>query len=160
MTTVQLVQAADLKLNLIPHRGGGEAMQALLASGQDQLTWMYASAVRPHLEAGTVKVLAVAGDQRITGDPLFADVPTMVEAGFPAVDFTLERVFFAPAGIPADRLARLRGAFEEMLDHPSFKAYMQTIGEPVHFVSGEEYDALRPGKYAAYRELIQKVKKD
>ncbi len=159
VATIQFLQATGIDVNLIPHRGGGDAVQGVL-SGQDQITWLYTSPVKSHVVARTMKVLAVAGDEQVTHDPAFSDVPTMAALGYPEVNFTLERVFFAPSAMPADALARLREAFKEIIDHPSFKAYMGRIGEPLHFMSGEEYDALRAERFESYSALIESSKRN
>lgn len=153
---LQLVKATGIKVSLIPHKGGGPALQALLA-GEDQVSWIFTTQTRPHFKDGKVRVLAVAGDAPLKGDADFADVPTMASLGHPDVAFTMDRIFMAPAGIPEDRLNTLRNAFEELMDHKSFKRFIRSIGEEVIFMRGEEYDKLRIERYKAYTELIKTV---
>ena len=115
--TMQFIKAAGIKVNLIPHTGGGPAMRAVLA-GEDDLTFGFATQYRPHYKAGKLVMLALAGDNPLKDDPDFKDVKTMTELGYPKVDFTMDRIFMAPAGVPADRLAKLRKAFDELAKKP------------------------------------------
>jgi len=152
----QLVKETGIKVNMIPHKGGGPALQALLA-GEDQITWIFATQTRPHYLDGKVRVLAVAGDTPLSNDKDFKDVPTMASLGFPGVAFTMDRIFMAPAGMPEKDLKMLRDSFEKLMDHKSFKRFIKSIGEEVMFMRGDEYDKLRPGRYEAYTGLIKSV---
>ncbi|MDH3229806.1 MAG: tripartite tricarboxylate transporter substrate binding protein [Alphaproteobacteria bacterium] len=152
----QLIKETGIKVNLIPHKGGGPALQALLA-GEDQVTWIFATQTRPHYLDGKVRVLAVAGDTPLANDKDFKDVPTMAALGYSGVAFTMDRIFMAPAGMNDADLKKLRDAFEELMDHKSFQRFITSIGEEVMFMRGEEYDKLRPGRYESYTDLIKSV---
>ena len=155
--TAQLLKSAGIKVNLIPHKGGGPLLQALLA-GEDQIAWLFTTQTRPHYLDGKVRVLAVAGAESLPKkDKDFASVPTMASLGYPGVAFTMDRIFMAPAGMPAKDLMFLRDSFEKLLDHKSFKRFIKSIGENVMFMRGEEYDKLRPGRVDAYADLIKSV---
>jgi len=154
--TMQLINAAGIEVNLIPHEGGGPSLQALLA-GEDDAAYQFITQARDHVKAGTLRCLAVAGDKPLAGDPDFADLPTMASLDYPNVSFTMERIFMAPAGVPADRLEKLRSAFAELMENKSFQTFIKNIGEKVDFEGGGEYDKKRPGRLEEYRVLIEKV---
>ena len=154
--TMQLINATDIEVNLIPHQGGGPTLQALLA-GEDDVGYLFTTQARDHVKAGTLKCLAVAGDKPIADDPDFSDLPTMASLGYPNVSFTMERIFMAPAGIPKDRLETLRNAFAELMDNKSFQSFIKNIGETVDFESGADYDKERPTRIKEYKALIEKV---
>ena len=158
LPSLQLVKAAGIKVTFIPHKGGGPTLRALLA-GQDDISFLFTTQTRAHLKAGTVRVLAVAGNQRIKGDKDFENVPTMAEKGFNSVSFTMDRIFMAPSGIPADRLETLRAAFVKLLDHRSFKRFIRSIGEKVIFQGGAEYDQTRRKNYDQWTKLIKEISK-
>jgi tripartite-type tricarboxylate transporter receptor subunit TctC len=157
--TMQLINATGIEVNLIPHQGGGPTLQALLA-GEDDIGYQFATGARPHAKSGAIKCFAVAGDRRLDDDEDFADLPSMAELGYDNVSFTMERIFMAPAGIPEDRVEKLRAAFAELIDNPSFQAFIKNIGEKVDFESGAEYDEKRPDRLEEYRMLIEKVGSD
>jgi len=152
----QLVKDAGIKVNLIPHKGGGPTLQALLA-GEDQISWLFATQTRPHYKAGTVRVLAVAGDAPIPNDEDFGNVPTMASLGYPGVAFTMDRIFMAPAAMPEKDLQYLRDSFEKLIENKSFQSFIKNIGENVMFMRGEDYDKLRAVRYKEYGELIKSM---
>jgi tripartite-type tricarboxylate transporter receptor subunit TctC len=154
--TVQLLKSAGIKVNLIPHKGGGPLLRAIL-SGEDDIGFLFSTQTLPHFKAGKVRVLAVAGDTPIPNSPDFGDLPTMASLGHPEVAFTMDRIFMAPAGMPEEDLKYLRDSFEELMDNKSFKRFIKSIGENVMFMRGEEYDKLRPGRYESYTVLIKSV---
>ncbi len=154
--TAQLLKSTGIKVNLIPHKGGGPQLQALL-SGEDDIGFLFSTQTLPHYKAGKVRVLAVAGDTPIPNSPEFGDLPTMASLGYPDVAFTMDRIFMAPAGMPEKDLQFLRDSFEKLMDNKSFQSFIKNIGENVMFMRGEEYDKLRPGRYESYADLIKSV---
>ena len=153
---MQFIKAAGIKVNLIPHTGGGPALRAVLA-GEDDLTFGFVTQYRPHYKAGKLVPLAIAGNKRLKDDPDFKNVPTMAELGFPSVDFTMDRIFMAPAGIPADRLAKLRKAFDDLNKNPKYLAFLKSIGEKTDYMSGADYDGYRLRRMKQMADLIKEV---
>ncbi|MBI3126796.1 MAG: tripartite tricarboxylate transporter substrate binding protein [Candidatus Tectomicrobia bacterium] len=154
----QLMKETGIKLNMIPHKGGGPSLQALL-SGQDDVGGAFPTQARVHVKAGKIIPLAVIGDTRIKNDPDFKDVPTTAELGYKNVSFVMDRYFLAPAQTPPDRLKVLQGAFAKLMEHPSFKAFMKNIGEPIDFMSGADYDKQRTKLWSEYTALIKEMTK-
>ncbi len=154
--TVQLIKAAGIKVNLIPHQGGGPSMRAVLA-GEDDMTFGFVTQYRPHYKAGKMIMLGIAGDKPLKDDPDFKDVKTMAQLGYPGVDFTMDRIFMAPAGIPADRLEKLRKAFDELNKKPAFKAFLASIGEKVDYMNGADYDVYRAKRINQFADLIKEI---
>jgi tripartite-type tricarboxylate transporter receptor subunit TctC len=154
--TMQFIKAAGIKVNLIPHTGGGPAMRAVLA-GEDDLTFGFVTQYRPHYKAGKLVMLALAGDKPLKDDPDFKDVKTMTQVGFPSVDFTMDRIFMAPAGVPADRLAKLRKAFDDLNKKPAFHTFLKSIGEKTDYMSGADYDVYRTKRMKQFADLIKEV---
>lgn len=153
---VQLSQAAGIKVNMIPHKGGGPSLRALL-SGQDDIGGLFATQSRAHVKARKLIPLAVVGTERMTNDPDFKNVPTTVELGFPSVSAQMNRIFMAPSNTPPDRLKKLRDAFAQLSKSPAFKAYVEKLGEHVQYMSGEEYDKLRPAQYKVFTDLLKSM---
>ena len=132
--SMQLVKAAGIKVNFIPHKGGGPALRALL-SGQDDVGMAFPTQARSHAKAGKIRALVITGDKRLSKDPVFRNVPTAAEIGYKSVSFQMERIFMAPSKIPADHLTKLRLAFVKLMKNKSFKRFMRSIGESVTFVN-------------------------
>ncbi len=112
-------------LKIVPVKGGKEAMKEVLG-GHMQIGWS-AGAHQAYLKNEGVKVLASAGTQRLGLSP---DVPTLLEMGY---DFGVDGyfMFFAPKGIPADRLQQLTDALYKAAADPEVaKLAQQKMGFP------------------------------
>jgi tripartite-type tricarboxylate transporter receptor subunit TctC len=157
-TYMTIAKATGIKVNLIPHKGGGPLMRATLA-GRIAIGFASPPQAIPHLKSGKLRALAVVADQRITSDPVFKDVPSSKELGYPGLGFTMERIFMAPSNTPADRMETLKNAFTKLTKHRSFKRFMRSIGMPVQFMRGEDYDKIRPMEYKRFTTVIKAMTK-
>ncbi|MDB5641045.1 MAG: extra-cytoplasmic solute receptor protein [Hyphomicrobiales bacterium] len=94
---------AGVDLAAVQYRSGGEATTALLQNDV-QMTIDNISAVRPFIEDGKLRALAVTSAQR---RPELPDVPTVIEAGYPDLVMTSFFGVVAPAGTPPDIVDKL-----------------------------------------------------
>jgi tripartite-type tricarboxylate transporter receptor subunit TctC len=94
----------DLKLTHVPYRGGGKAV-ADVVGGHLDMFYSGLAAAKGAIDSGSVKALAVTGDERSTALP---DVPTFKEAGIKDFDLASWNVLLVPKGTPADIIALLR----------------------------------------------------
>lgn len=122
-----LMSVADIKLQLVPYRGSGPAMNDLVA-GQLDAMCDSAPTVVPQAQAGTIRALAVAQSERV--DRL-ADVPTASEAGLPRFEVTGWNAFFAPTETPATTVAALTRALAAALNDPAIQRRILDIGATV-----------------------------
>ena len=79
-------------------KGGGDAIAALLG-GTVQFSSGSLPPASPHIKAGTMRCLAVTGENRW---PEMPDVPTMVEEGYKDFVFATDTVLLAPAKTPPE----------------------------------------------------------
>ena len=154
--TMQFIKAAGIKVNLIPHNGGGPAMRAVLA-GEDDLTFGFVTQYRPHYKAGKLVMLALAGDNPLKDDPDFNKVKTMKDFGFPGVDFTMDRIFMAPAGIPADGWRSCARPSTSWPKNRRRAKFLHSIGEKLDYMSGADYDVYRAKRIKQFADLIKEV---
>jgi len=94
---------AKINITHVPYKGNGPAMSDLLG-GQVPMMFNNLAPSVAQVKAGKLRALAVTGEQR---SPAAPDVPTMGEAGYPKVVFMLWVGLLAPAGTPADIVAKL-----------------------------------------------------
>jgi tripartite-type tricarboxylate transporter receptor subunit TctC len=109
-------QGTGADLVLVPSRGGGDIVTGLL-TGTTPVAIVGLPNFISHIRSGTVKALAVDSDTR---SPLFPDVPTLGELGFP----NLAPVYFgfvAPAGTPPDIIRRLHDDIARIGNEPGFR---------------------------------------
>jgi tripartite-type tricarboxylate transporter receptor subunit TctC len=77
------------------------------------------------IKAGRLRALAVTGAKRA---PELPDVPTVAEQGFPGFEANTWFAFLAPAGTPADVVAKLNAAFNKALGEDDVKAKFAAAG--------------------------------
>jgi tripartite-type tricarboxylate transporter receptor subunit TctC len=147
--------AAGVKLLHVPFQGAGPAVKALLG-GEVQALASAPGVLRPHVDAGTVRVLANWGGERI---PSFPDLPTFKELGFPDVEFYIWAGLFAPNGVPADVTKRLGEAMKQAMGQPDvIKAY-ETAGSPPAYLDAEAFKAFIDKDGARLIAAVQKIGK-
>ena len=140
---------AGVEATYIPYKGGGPAMQALLA-GDGDFMMSFPSQAGPLVEAGKIRALASAGDKRV-----FSDVPTLKELGYETG--TMDRIVMAPKGVPEAKMKVLRDAFAKLNSDKTYKRLIKRIGENMEFMDGPDYDKIRPVQQGEYRNLVKKI---
>jgi len=103
MAGEQLKVAAGINMLHVPHKGAAPAMASLLG-GQITLVFPTLTLAVPQVKAGKLRGLAVTSARRAAA---FPDMPTMSEAGYPAVNATSWFGLVAPARAPKPVLNRL-----------------------------------------------------
>jgi tripartite-type tricarboxylate transporter receptor subunit TctC len=93
---VLLNKHAGLDMVHVPFNGTPPAVQNLVG-GQVQTAFLPLMAVKPHVEAGRVKVFAVTSAKR---SPLLPNVPTFLELGVPDLNIYIWSALMAPAATP------------------------------------------------------------
>lgn len=146
-----LLQAAKVKMTLVPFKGGGPAMRAVI-SGDADFTVAFPSVITS--QGDKIRTLVTLADKRV-----FKDVPTSDELGYKDVAdiATMQRVVLAPAGIPADHLAKLRKAFKEMSQDKTYKVLLKKLGENNEFMDGADYQKMRLNQDKAYAKLVKEL---
>ncbi len=127
-------QVAGIQMVHIPFRGGGPAIQSLIA-GDTQLTFGTPPSVLPMIQAGRLKGLAVSTRERST---LVPDLPGMQEAGLPEYAIEFWYGFFVPAGTPPAVVKKLFDATQTALQQPSVKAALAREGTDVALSASPE----------------------
>ncbi len=116
-------QAVGVKVQDIPYRGGGPAMQDLIAQQFDYFCTL-APTAEPSLQSGLVKGIAVLGKNRLPTLPNFA---TTFEQG---MDFAASTWFgfFVPKGTPAAVIKKLHDATAQAINTPSVQQQLVATG--------------------------------
>ncbi|HYG53871.1 MAG TPA: tripartite tricarboxylate transporter substrate binding protein [Burkholderiales bacterium] len=128
ITTELFKQRTGTNFVMIPYKGSGESVQALVA-GQVALTIVDPPPVTGALKAGTVRGLAVTSANR---HPNWPDLPTMAEAGVPDMEVPVWTAFFAPAKTPPAIIARLQKEVARAVQAPDVRErFAQMALDPV-----------------------------
>jgi tripartite-type tricarboxylate transporter receptor subunit TctC len=119
---------AGINVIHVPYRGGGPSIQDVVA-GHIQYTFEGISVLLPLIQSGQLRALAVTSAKR---SPLLPDVPTMIESGFPDFTTSAWTGLLAPAGTPADVIAKLNGTVNAALQGAEMKAALDRLaGDPL-----------------------------
>lgn len=121
-------RSTGVKIMHVPYKGAAPAMTDLLA-GRVELMFDHLPSILPHIRAGKLRPLGIAGAHRAAALP---DLPTLSEQGISGVEVSSWFGLFAPAGTPKEVVEQLHAEVVKTLATPEAKAQLQTIGaEPV-----------------------------
>ena len=101
----------------VPYKGGGPAIVDLVG-GQVNMMFATPIEVAQHVQSGKLRVLATTSLKRL---PAFADVPTLDESGYPGFEVASFFGVLAPAGTPADIVARLAADLATVMELPDVR---------------------------------------
>jgi tripartite-type tricarboxylate transporter receptor subunit TctC len=129
------LQAGRLQMQHVPYKGGGPAMQDLIAGHVPVITPILSSAVLAQHRAGRARILGVNGDRRLKAAP---EIPTSTEAGVPDMRVQVFNGVFAPAGTPREAIDALKNATTKLRADASFLQDLEKAGAEVFAVPDEE----------------------
>jgi tripartite-type tricarboxylate transporter receptor subunit TctC len=124
VTTELFKQKTGTRFEMIPYKGSGESIQAVIG-GQVTMTIVDPAPAAGPLKAGTIRALAVTSAQR---HPTWPDVPTMAEAGVADMEVPVWTAFFAPAKTPPAIVARLQKEVARVVQVPEVKERFAAMG--------------------------------
>nr|WP_314076058.1 tripartite tricarboxylate transporter substrate-binding protein [uncultured Roseococcus sp.] len=135
----------------VPYRDGGRAVTDLI-SGQVDAMFYHPLGFLPHIQAGTIRPLAVTGRAR---SPVLPEVPVMAEAGL--AEFIVEGwwAVYAPAGTPAPIVARLNTLVNGALTDPDTLAALNRQGVQATGGTAEALGDLTRNEVASWREVVR-----
>ncbi len=152
---VELFQrAAGISLTHVPYKGGSPAISDVLA-GHVQTVAVNALEVQAQVKAGKLRVLAVLAAAR---SPIFPDVPSIAESGFPGFEASVWYGFVGPAGLPAPVAARLHAEIQKTLLLPEVKDRLAAAGGEVLPGPVERLTTLLASEKARYEKLIREAR--
>jgi len=121
-----------------PYKGGPQALTDMVG-GHIQMMFHGVPAVMPFVKSGQIKGVAVATKQRL---PLFPDIPTMAEAGYPGIEASEWYGLVAPAGTPKDIVVVLGNEIGKALNAPGVREQLIAKGyEPASNSNPEQFGA-------------------
>ena len=124
---VQFNNAVGIKGVHVPYRGGGAAIQDVIAGHVDYICTLVPTAA-PLIASKQVKAVAVFTAERVPNVP---EVPTALEQGVGDTQATTWFALFVPKGTPASLIHKLRAATSEALDTPSVQEQLGKAGAAV-----------------------------
>ncbi len=116
--------ATGIKLQYVPYRGTGPAMNDLVAGQIDIIVDQLSNSMN-QIRAGTIRAYAVTDTKRSEQAP---DIPTVDEAGLPGFHMTLWSGLWAPKSTPKEIIARLNAAALDALKDEATRKQLENLG--------------------------------
>ena len=120
-----LPKNADLDMSKVPYRDTVQASTDL-AEGRIQFYWGALVIVRPQVEAGKARLVAVSNSTRA---PDYPDVPTVAEAGYPALQYDGLAGLFGPRDLADDIRERIAADVKSIAADPLIAARLRSAGQ-------------------------------
>jgi tripartite-type tricarboxylate transporter receptor subunit TctC len=124
---VYFQQKTGARLQYVPYRGAGPAIQDLIA-GQIDLACLESSASLANVQAGKMKAFAVMGEQRWSKLP---DTPTMIESGVTGLSISFWHGLWTTKGTPKNVVDRLDAAVVATLADPTIRERLESLGQVI-----------------------------
>jgi tripartite-type tricarboxylate transporter receptor subunit TctC len=149
-----LAQTAQIKLEHVPYRGAGQAINDLIA-GHVLLAALGPTALIPHYKAGTLRLLAQATKVRSLRLP---DVPTFEEAGATGIVLDAWQGAFAPARTPSNIVALLNAEMGKALADSTVRARLLEVAQEAVGGSAEQFARVVRDDSERYARLARDLK--
>jgi tripartite-type tricarboxylate transporter receptor subunit TctC len=144
---------AGIKLEHVPYRGGGQAINDLIA-GHIRIGSLGSSPLMPHYRAGALRLLA---QSTLARSPSLPDVPTYQEAGIKGLILDQWLGVLVPAGTPVSIISRLNAEMNNALSQAAVReTFLQSAQEPVGGTA-DEFARLLREDYDKYARLVQEL---
>jgi tripartite-type tricarboxylate transporter receptor subunit TctC len=147
--TGELLKGAT-KMNFVhvPYKGAAQAIPDLIAGRADFYISSLESA-KPHMQAGTIRVIAVTSQKRVPDAP---EIPTIAEAGYKGFEAVTWWGVLAPAGTPGAVIKRLSDEIAAILSLPEVKKRLGGDSVPA---GPAEFDKLLKSDHAKWARIVK-----
>lgn len=145
--------AAGTKSVHVPYKGSSQAHLDLVA-GVIQMMFDTTSSAMAQIRAGKLRPLALTTSARSAELP---DVPTLAEAGVRGFEMSTWYAVYAPAGTPADVVAKLQAELARVLRLPDVQGRLRGLGGEPSTMSAEQFATLNRQEFERFGALIRQA---
>ena len=145
-----IMRQANVKMVGVPYKGGGLAVNDLLA-GQIDMMVSDALPVSQHIKTGRLRALAITSGKR---SPLSPEIPTFAEAGLPGLVAVNWWGVFLPAGTPKPVVDAYYSALVKIMANPDLKERFAGLGVEAMATTQDEFKAFLADEKSKYAKLI------
>jgi tripartite-type tricarboxylate transporter receptor subunit TctC len=150
---VQLMSSTGIDMVHIPYKGEGPLNPDILA-GRVQSSFLSTGAAVSYAKEGRLRALAVLLKER---SPLLPEVPTIDEAGAPAVTVRQWAGVFGPPRMPRELVERLNKEVNAALNRPNVREKMQSYGYAAEASTPERLTEINRDDLALWRRLVREA---
>jgi len=147
------MKATGTQFSLV-HYKGPQQPYADFVSGRLDAYFDNLTSIKPHVDGGRVKLLAMASAQRST---ILPQLPTATELGFPGVVLDSWVGLFAPAKTPGQIVERLRTEVERAGSSPDVKSQIESSGAQPIMIAGKKSEAFIASEAAHWIPFIRQA---
>jgi len=151
LTAELLLRSAGVKGIVVQYRGDAPAYTELLAGRIDATLTAISTAV-PHIQAGKLRVLGVATEERT---PLYPQAPTLREQGLPSVVGYGWYGMLAPAGTPASIVERLNAGINAAVGDVEVRRKAEAVGLQLRGGTAAEFSAFIASETRKWAQIIK-----
>ena len=144
-------QTTGVFLTGIPYRGGGPLLNDLLA-GTVPMIFINQDAALPHIKAGKIRAIAISSLQR---NPLYPDVPTVAESGYPGFQSLSWSGISVAKGTPQPVVDRLEAAAVQAMQSESLRNRLTSVGFVVPTPGSKAYSAFIKSEIDTWTRVIK-----
>jgi tripartite-type tricarboxylate transporter receptor subunit TctC len=143
---------AGIRMAHIPYRSGAGEIADLI-SGRIELGAM-ALISAASIQNGEARIVAQTGPKR---HPMFPDVPTATESGYPDVELEFWLGLLGPPNLPGDIVSRLDSALKAISQDGEFQKDIEKLGMSVDFRDSAEFSAYLGAEAQRWNKLIPEM---
>ena len=145
-----IMRQAGVKLIGVPYKGGGQAVNDLLA-GQIDMMVADALPVSQFIKAGKLRPLAISSAKR---SPLSPDIPTFAEAGLSGLVAENWWGVYLPTGTPKAVVDSYHAALVKIMADPDLKEKFNGLGVEAQASTQAEFRSFIAAEHAKYSKLV------
>ncbi|WP_028348846.1 tripartite tricarboxylate transporter substrate-binding protein [Bradyrhizobium murdochi] len=149
-TGVTLAKAGRFEFVHLPYGGPGGIQD--LIGGRIAATIYPIGTALPHVQSGAIRALATTGPQR---SPRLLDVPTVREAGYPALEANEWFGVFVPANTPTETVSQLNAAIRTVVNAGAFKTALAKLSVDPAGETPEEFALLIKSDFDRWGSIVQ-----
>lgn len=149
-----LEQQTGIRMTHVPYKGAAPALTDLMG-GQIQVMFTTIPTALQHIKSGKIRAIGVTGEKR---SPLFADLPTAREAGYPAMVVDSWFAVFAPQGLPPELQTRLGNALREIIADPTTRQKLEQQGATPQSSTAAELASIVSKDLVTWKAIIATAK--
>ena len=153
MVTAWFAKIANIELEQVSYRGGGQAINDLIA-GHVKLGTLGSTPLIPHYKAGKLLLLAQTTAAR---SPALPDVPTFVQAGVPGLISEQWLGVLVPAGTPPTIIARLNAEIGKAVAEPAIRKNLHDSAQEPVGGSSEAFAKLVRDDFVKFEKLVKEL---
>ena len=147
---------AGVKMTHVPYKGTSAVVTAML-SGEVQVGFGTMFGVRPHMQSGRLRVVAITAGKR---SPSVPDIPTLSEAGIPGYEIDQWYGVITGAKVPKAIVNKLSEAMAQALKEPDVAKRLAADGSVPVGSSPDQFSAHIKSEIAKWQRLVKEAKLD